>query len=178
MKVRVRESSISYPAGRSGVSFLTKRKTWYGLSEWTVILIVMCNKRTTAEATAKNLGPRKGCTRGGGSVTRCTRSAPVGPRPSVAKCWDIPFTLPRGPECAGEEMCWWRSTNISYRSLTQANTVLGIRGAKERHQQVRGVRHDAGHGGADKHGAGLRKLHSRHGQRVFYASICAHSRRV
>jgi len=43
----------------SGVSFPTGRKTWYGLPEWTAILIEMCNKRTTAEAAAKNPGASK-----------------------------------------------------------------------------------------------------------------------
>ena len=43
----------------SGVSFPTRRKTWYGLPEWTAILIEMCRRRTTAEAAAKNLGASK-----------------------------------------------------------------------------------------------------------------------
>ena len=43
----------------SGVSFSTKRKTRYGLPEWTAILIEMCSKRTTAEAAARNLGASK-----------------------------------------------------------------------------------------------------------------------
>lgn len=40
----------------SGVSFATRRKTPFGLPEWTAILVEMCNKRTTAESAAGNLG--------------------------------------------------------------------------------------------------------------------------
>ena len=43
----------------SGISFSTKRKTGYGLPEWTAILVEMCSKRTTAEAAARNLGASK-----------------------------------------------------------------------------------------------------------------------
>ncbi|MCG8531376.1 MAG: transposase [Desulfovibrionales bacterium] len=43
----------------SGVSFSTKRRTRYGLQEWTAILIEMCYKRTTAEAAARDLGASK-----------------------------------------------------------------------------------------------------------------------
>ena len=43
----------------SGVSFSTKRRTAYGLPEWTAILVEMCSKRTTAEAAARNLGASK-----------------------------------------------------------------------------------------------------------------------
>ncbi len=43
----------------SGVSFSTKRRTRYGLPEWTAILIEMCSRSTTAEAAARNLGASK-----------------------------------------------------------------------------------------------------------------------
>ena len=44
----------------SGVSFLKKRRTGYGMPERIASLIEMCRRRTTTEAAARNLGTSKG----------------------------------------------------------------------------------------------------------------------
>ena len=178
-QVRHREAGARIPnvlptiMQSAGIGFSSAHNARHGLREWLAVLVGTCSQSLTAESAARNL--------------KNTRAVP-------SEKWfrDMMNTISRARAEAVCEMMVRRTARLAKRrGMGGRGSVLAavdrhLIGRFDRdnmehlvysawrggHQQVRGVRHGAGRGGARERGARVRRGCARPAWRRFRAQVC------